>query len=706
MKPIVLLGWLGLAAVATSAAAQEAGPDLWMSELRREGGALRAGAPVNLTARDGYDNQPWFLPSGDGLLYVAEHEGQTDVYRYDLRTRTSTQVTRTPEWREYSPTLSADGGELRLVRWDRPVANGELWRYSAAGEPQGPIRGGVAQVGYYAFADTATLALFVNDSVRSFVVADVRTGRPDTVTTGIGGSAPTRVPGTDAVSVLTRDQGDWWITRFDRRTRAFRPLTPALPGSTSYAWTRRGTVLMGLESTLYEWDPKVGPGWTPVGRFPEVRNISRITLNPAEDRVVFVAEPAPTARPSSASATAPPIDFPRATPASVGLSAERLAQATRVLQSHVDAGDVAGVVAAVVRDGKLVYLEALGHRDLESASPMPADALFRVYSMTRPVTSLGILMLHDQGLLDVSHPVQRYLPEFAGQAVLRDPASTAAADTRPRVGDVTLAQLLTHTSGIGSRSSAPYRARDVHGWDRPLDRVVRDVAAAPLFEDPGTRYRYGMSAEILGRVIEVVSGMPVEDFLRRRVLDPLGMTDSGFFVDGTRAARLATVYRRAPEGGLRAIEMETIPVTERRALVSSGVGLVSSTMDFLRFSQFILDGGVVGGRRLIGPETARMISANAVPDALLPIGDQGYWAGSGWSLGGFAVALDPSAYDHPVSPGEFWWDGSAGTRFWIDPQQNMITVVMAQVSPAGGNGFRERFKQAVYGAIEDQRAGR
>jgi CubicO group peptidase (beta-lactamase class C family) len=268
---------------------------------------------------------------------------------------------------------------------------------------------------------------------------------------------------------------------------------------------------------------------------------------------------------------------------------------------------------------------------------------------------------------------------------------------------VTLAQLLTHTSGIGSRSSPLYRAHDVHGWDQTLEQVVKNVAALPLFEDPGTRYRYGMHAEVLGRVIEEVSGMSLEAFFQKRIFGPLGMTDTMFRVDASRRPRLATVYRPDEGGRLRPHQMETIPVTKRRTLTSSGVGLVSSTMDFLRFSQFLLDEGRVNGEPLLSPEAVRMMRENAVPEALLPLGESGYWAGSGWSLGGFAVVLDPTAYGHAVNPGEFWWDGSAGTRFWIDPHENMITIVNAQVSPAGGNGFRERFKTLVYEAIQERR---
>lgn len=443
----------------------------------------------------------------------------------------------------------------------------------------------------------------------------------------------------------------------------------------------------------------LGVRWVPVRALRSVASCALLSV-----LFVFPGGPAPSfVSAGSLSAQPLPGGLTRTPPGEVGMSADALARATARLQEHVDRGDIAGVVAAVVRDGRLIYLETLGHMDREVGASMPPDALFRVYSMTRPVTSLAILMLHDEGRLRLDDPVQRWLPAFAGQRVLTSPESNNASDSRPRVGDVTLAHLLTHTSGIGSRSSALYRAHEVHGWDRTLAEVVDRVAAVPLFDDPGTAYRYGMSAEILGRVIEEASGMPLEDFLRERILLPLGMTDSSFRVEDARRDRLAVVYRPDPARGLVPVEMETIPVTERRILTSSGVGLVSSTLDFLRFSQFLLDDGVVDGRRLLSPEGVRRMMENAVPEALLPLGERGYWAGSGWTLGGMAVALDPAAYSHPVRRGEVWWDGSAGTRFWIDPVEDLVIVVMAQVSPAGGNGFREGFRAAVEEAILERR---
>ncbi len=412
----------------------------------------------------------------------------------------------------------------------------------------------------------------------------------------------------------------------------------------------------------------------------------------------------------SASQTAPPTMLPHASPEAMGMSSAALDRATALLQEHVDRGDIAGVVAAVMRDGHVVYHVALGMRDVTTGDPMPRDALFRLYSMTRPVTSTAILMLHDEGRLDVRDPLVKWLPAFGAQQVLVNAASRPSDSvrippTRARRGDITLAHLLTHTSGIGSRDAPLYRAHDVHRWDKSLADVVNDVAALPLFEDPGTRYRYGMHAEVLGRVIEVVTGQSVDAFLRERIFAPLGMRDATFHVNADGARRLATVHRKDAEGRLRPHNMEAIDVTDDRRLKSAGVGLVASTEDILRFGQLFLDEGRVGERRILSADAIRLARENAVPDALLPLPGGGYWGGSGWTLGGFAVALDPTRYSHPVRRGEFWWDGSAGTRFWIDPVERLVIVVNAQVSPAGGGGFRERFRAAVEEALVRRTTG-
>ncbi len=397
-------------------------------------------------------------------------------------------------------------------------------------------------------------------------------------------------------------------------------------------------------------------------------------------------------------------DLPVVAPASVGISAEKLDAVTQGLNDRVAAGDIAGAVASAARDGKLVYQASVGLRDLSSGAPMTPDTLFRVYSMTRPITATAILMLQDDGRLSVDDPVSNYLPRFADQKVLNDPEGVDPIQSRPRRGEVTIGNLLTHTSGIGDRASKLYVGQKVRAWDMAAAQVVDNYAAAPLFEDPGTAYRYGEGAEVLGRVIEVVSGMPLDQFLQRRLFAPLGMIDTVFFVDPARAPRLAALYRKGEDGKLVAFENEPVPVTQQRALVSGGVGLVSTAPDMLKFAQFVLDGGVVDGKRLLSVKAAQQMRTDAIPAALKPIGQTGYMAGSGWTLGGLAIVIDPSKYNHTVDRGEIWWDGSVGTRFWIDPAEGMVAVVLAQASPAGGGGFRETFKTRLYDAIVRRRA--
>ena len=393
--------------------------------------------------------------------------------------------------------------------------------------------------------------------------------------------------------------------------------------------------------------------------------------------------------------------LPTATPESVGLSSAQLDRVTAGLQAHIDQGHIAGVVAAVVRDGRLVYMEALGQADIEAARPMPEDAIFRLYSMTRSMTSLAAMILWEEGAFQLDDPISRYLPQFVGQRVFANARSPDMDQTQSRDGDITVEHLLLHTSGLGSRSSGIYRAEGVRLRSISVEQMVDNAARTPLFEDPGTNWRYGISTTILGRLVEVWSGKPLEDYLQERVFGPLGMTDTGFWVEPERADRLATVYRASREGELRPYQMEEIPFTEQPILIEGGVGLVASTMDFLRFSQMFLNGGELDGNRVLQPETVTMMTVNRIPDALLPIGFGRPTLGQGWGLG-FSIVMDASQYAYPVNDGDFWWDGSAGTRFWIDPTENMVTIVMAQVSPASGRGFREEFKTGVDEAITER----
>ena len=393
-----------------------------------------------------------------------------------------------------------------------------------------------------------------------------------------------------------------------------------------------------------------------------------------------------------------------ASPESVGMSSAALNSATARLQKHIDDGEIAGVVAAVARDGKLVYQVALGKLDRERDADMREDALFRIYSMSREITSVAALRLFEEGAFNFDDPVSKYLPEFSDQRVLLNSESTDLEATRPRVGEMTIAHLLTHTSGLGSRSSALYRENNVRDRAQSLDAMVSKAAQVPLFQDPGTEFRYGIHATIIGKLIEVWSGQPFEEYLQQNLLAPLGMTSTLFWAEGNDADRLAQLYR--PEAGeLSPYAIETMPWTQRPVLVEGGVGLLSSVPDYVRFSQMILDRGKIPSteERILSEATAALIYENAVPEAAMPIDDSRYWLGSGWSLGGFNVVLDPSTYAYPVSKGTIWWDGSAGTRFFIDPIEGTVIVIMAQVSPSNGGGFRENFSHLVDAAIIERR---
>lgn len=383
---------------------------------------------------------------------------------------------------------------------------------------------------------------------------------------------------------------------------------------------------------------------------------------------------------------------------SVGMSSKVLAMGTKFLQQHIDDGDLAGVVAAVARDGKLIYFESLGKLSLESGRPMQDDALFRIYSMTRQVTSMAVLKLFEEGKFQLDDPIKMYLPEFEGQRVLLDASSTDILQTKPRIGDITVANLLTHTSGLGSRSSPLYVKNNVRDKNITLDQMVSNAARIPLFKNPGMQFRYGIHATILGKLIEVWSDEPFEEYLQENILNPLEMGSTMFWAEGDDIERLAELYRPV-DGELKPYKIESVPWTSRPTLIEGGVGLLSSVPDFLNFSEMILNGGKFKGRTILSEEVAALIYENAVPDQAMPIGYQGYWLGSGWTLGGFNLAMNPAEYNFPISEGAIWWDGSAGTRYFIDPVQKVVTIIMAQVSPSRGGGFREEFMEIVNSSI-------
>jgi CubicO group peptidase (beta-lactamase class C family) len=351
---------------------------------------------------------------------------------------------------------------------------------------------------------------------------------------------------------------------------------------------------------------------------------------------------------------------------------------------------IAGAVAGVARHGKLAYLQAVGSQDLATRAPMTDRSLFRIYSMTKSVTAVAVMMLFEQGRFSLSDPVSKYLPEFAAVRV-----AEAGGATRPPSRPVTVEDLLIHTSGLNHRTSAEYRAAAVRSRQMTLMQFVGNVTRVPLMEDPGTRYRYSESSTVLGRLVEIWSGQPFDAFLSERVFKPLAMADTGFWMRADQRGQLTTVYAPATAGGLQPLEIEDVPFTERPALLEGAVGLLSTVPDYLRFSQMLLNRGQLDGARLLRAETVDRIVANGLPGPILKArGGQ-----MGWGIGNVNVVLDPAGLPYPANKGEYGWDGSAGTIFWIDPSLELVTVLMTQSSPADPDGLRRQFKTIVQQSI-------
>ena len=383
--------------------------------------------------------------------------------------------------------------------------------------------------------------------------------------------------------------------------------------------------------------------------------------------------------------------LPRTEPGEVGLSAEGLGRVTDLLNLFVEEGKIAGAVAGVARRGQLAYLESVGLQDLETREPMTETSLFRIYSMTRAVTAVAVMILSEEGRLDLDDSVSLYLPEFEEVTVL----NVATGETRPPERPVTIRDLLLFTSGINSRNSGPYREARVRSRSIPLSQFIQNVTAAPLMEDPGTRFRYGVASTVAGAVVEAVSGQRFDQFLRERVLDPLGMTETIFWANPGRSHRLTTVYRQTDNGGLTPYQIEEVPFTEEPALLEGGVGLLSIVPDFLRFSQMLLNGGELGGVRILEEETVGTITANGLSDAVL----EARGGSMGWGLANVNVVLDPLVVGYPTSLGEYGWDGSAGTIFWVNPIEELVIVLMWQSSPSNPESLRQQVKELVHEAI-------
>lgn len=385
--------------------------------------------------------------------------------------------------------------------------------------------------------------------------------------------------------------------------------------------------------------------------------------------------------------------LPRVAPEAVGLAAPRLDQVTDLLEEFVAAQRIAGAVVAVARRGRLAYLESVGVQDLETGAPMTERSLFRIYSMTKTVTAVAAMILLEEGRFDLSDPVSDFLPQFGEVVVLEEDGSTRAPSRPIRVED-----LFLHTAGLSHRSSREYREAGVRSRAITLPRFVDNIVRVPLRDDPGIRFRYSASPTVLGRLVEIWSGQPFDVFLEERVFEPLGMVDTRFWVTPEQRGRFTAVYASSEDAPLSPHRIEEVPFTESPALLEGAVGLVSTVPDFLRLAQMLLSGGTLDGVRILRESTVARMTRNGLSESILATRR----GGSGWALANVSIVVDAEAAEEGAHAGEYRWDGSAGTEFWVDPSTETIVVTMWQSSPANPGRLRQRIRALVRQAIQDE----
>jgi CubicO group peptidase (beta-lactamase class C family) len=401
------------------------------------------------------------------------------------------------------------------------------------------------------------------------------------------------------------------------------------------------------------------------------------------------------------------------TPEAAGFSPGRLQQFDRFLQSrYLDTGRLPCAVTFIQRRGEIAHLSMLGHMDVERGRRVEEDTLFRIYSMTKPVTSIAFMMLVEDGLVALDDPVEQYIPEWRNQGVYEG-GMIGTFKTRRPSQPMRIVDLLRHTSGLTysfqqrTNVDAAYRKfrLDELGGPGTLEQMVESLGRLPLEFTPGEYWNYSVSTDILGHLIGKLSGEPLEKFLQRRLFAPLGMHDTGFSVAPAKASRLAACYMGAPDGRMvLQDDPQSSPFLQAPALVSGGGGLVSTLGDYRRFCQMLLAGGTFDGERIIGRKTLQLMTSNhlpggkELPEIAISLFSETAYAGVGFGLG-FAVTLHPERTLVPGSAGDFSWGGMAGTYFWVDPREDMIVIFMTQLMPSSAYPLRRQLRTAVYSAL-------
>jgi CubicO group peptidase (beta-lactamase class C family) len=414
-------------------------------------------------------------------------------------------------------------------------------------------------------------------------------------------------------------------------------------------------------------------------------------------------------------ATETPADAARqeVEPEEVGLSGERLARIDRHFARYVDDGRLAGWLALVSRKGRIAHLSTHGHRDLASGAPVEADTLWRMFSMTKPITSVAAMMLYEQGAFDLRDPIAKWIPAFASMRVYAG-GPAAAPSTRPATEPVRVWHLLTHTAGLTYGFNHVHPVDEMYRnagyeWGSPrgvdLAGAVDVWASLPLLFEPGAEWAYSVATDVLGRLVEVISGQSLDDFFAEHILGPLGMDEAAFWVPEAKAARLATLYGAHPTERT-AVEINGSAALRPPDMLSGGGGLVATARDYHRFTQMLLNRGELDGVRILGPRTVDFMARNHLPGGVdlqafgRPLFAETSYEGVGFGLG-FSVSLDNAAAKLIGSAGEYAWGGAASTAFWVDPTEELTVVFLTQLLPSSTHPIRAQLKALVYQALVD-----
>jgi len=403
-------------------------------------------------------------------------------------------------------------------------------------------------------------------------------------------------------------------------------------------------------------------------------------------------------------------DIRTATPEDVGLSAERLARVDSLWDRYISEGKIPGVVTVIARHGEIVHLRTQGMMDVEDGRVMRPDAIFRLASMTKPITSVALMILYEEGRLQLEDPISQYVPELSGMKVLGGSGPRSDGSALEDVErEITVRDLLMHTAGLGPGSMHPpvdslYRQLDTsHGYT--LNEEMVRIGKLPLLFQPGTRWSYSIATDVLGYLIEVLTGVPFDRFLRERLFEPLGMIDTDFFVPADKRDRLVSLYGVSDPEGMERATASFLPADAHVPPVRSrgAAGLYSTTGDYLRFAQMLLNYGELDGVRILGRKTVELMTLNHLPTGVsLP--EQFGWryglAGYGFGLG-FRVRTDVAKSELPGSVGEYGWAGACETYFLVDPKEDLVALFMTQLIPSTHYPIRREFTTLVYQAIVD-----